>query len=394
MGPRADLLDILGSSEAFDVNPLRLYAWTLSRADMPLPASLRRWALFIVLLATLAALGWGIRFWMKRPPFVEVATVTEGKVERVLALTGRVRAQQRYQLTPLVSGRLEELRRAEGERTQKDEVLARIDDRTARATLAGAEADRLKAAEEVEQARRDLARVLKLQEDGLVAAADAEARQLILAQREQGLASLARRRDELASRLRDYLLRSPIDGRVLERPVDPGQTVDPQDVIYVLATEEQPEIEAEVDERYLAELSLGMPAQGAAIGGDKVWPLEVNYLGYSIDRLSGAAILRLHFLDQGVELPIGLTLDVNLVVERRDKALTVPRAAIAGLGGDTWTLEVVGGRTIRRDLKVIDWPAERLIVLEGLRAGAQVVLEPAKASADIDVRTRPAKAGK
>ena len=361
---------------------------------MPIPATLRRWALFVLLLAVAAGGFFAIRAALRRPPAVPVATVVTEKVERVLALTGRVRPQQRYQLTPLVSGRLVELRRAEGERVSAGEVLARVDDTTARATLAGAVADRQKALAELEQARRDLARVAQLQQDGLVAPADVESRQLVVAQREQEVSSRGRRLEELESKLADYVLRSPVSGRVLERPVDPGQTVDPQDVIYVLATDAEPEIEAEVDERYLAELAVGMPAQGAAIGGGKVWPLEVSYLGYSIDRLSGAALLRLRFIDRGVELPIGLTLDVNLVVDRREGAITVPRAAVAGLGGETWALEVVDGKTVRRPLKVIDWPAERLIVLEGLRAGAVVVLEPAKVGADIVVRTEPAKAGK
>lgn len=361
---------------------------------MPNSAFLRRWALFFLLLAVLAGGAWGLRQLMQRPPVVDVATVTAGPVERVLALTGRIRAQQQYQLTPLVSGRLTELRRAEGDRVAQGEVLARIDDNTSRAALAGAAAERQKSDGELKQARRDLERAERLLAEGLISQAEVESAQLVVSQKVQDLAARGQRLEELESKLDDFVLRSPIAGRVLERPLDPGQTVDPQDVIYVLATDAEPEIEAEVDERYLTELALGMPAQGAAIGGAKMWPLEISYLGYSIDRLSGSAILRLRFTEGGVQLPIGLTLDVNLVVERREQAITVPRAAIAGLGGETWTLEVVDGQTVRRPVKVIDWPAERLIVLEGLTAGAEVVLEPAKVGAGVPVRTQTAKAEK
>jgi len=75
--------------------------------------------------------------------------------------------------------------------------------------------------------------------------------------------------------------------------------------------------------------------------------------------------------DQPLRAPVGLTVTTNIVVERHEDAITAPRAAIA----DGAVYVVVDGLALRRPVSVIDWPAERLVVTEGLAPGDVLITD-------------------
>lgn len=344
--------------------------------------------LMVLVLTLLVAVVWQVRVWLTRPPQVETVEIVRQDVRRVLALTGRVRPEKRNRLVPAVRARLLEVSREEGEAVRAGDVLARLDARQVTADLAQARLALRRDEEELEQLERDLERSSTLAEEELLATQELEAARLTVARMQRRIEEGGEGLTELQARLDDYLLRSPIDGYVLERPVDPGQVVGPEDVIYELATAVDPEVEMEVDERYLGEITRGQGALVAPLGGrGATWEAEVSYIGRLIDRLSGAAIVRLRFPNEAPDLPVGLSLEVNLAVAEHPEALTVPRSAVAGLGGQPWVLVVEADHTRRQEVEVIDWPAPRLVVLTGLDAGQEVVLEPRQVAEGIEVRT-------
>jgi multidrug efflux pump subunit AcrA (membrane-fusion protein) len=71
--------------------------------------------------------------------------------------------------------------------------------------------------------------------------------------------------------------------------------------------------------------------------------------------------------------PVGLTVTANITVDDRAAAITVPRSAIIEDGADKVVFIVSGGMARRQPVTVIDWPAARLIVTEGLAAGDLVI---------------------
>lgn len=345
---------------------------------------------YAVTSTALALAAVGIVAFLNRPPAVEVGEARRETVERVLAVTGRVRPRYTNRVLPLVPGRLVDLARREGEAVERGEVLARLDDRQARAALEQALAAAREAEEAEEQARRDLARSRQLAAAGLVPARDLEADRLtaeraaqILRQRRQAVA-------EARARLDDYTLRSPLAGYVLERPVDPGQVVTTSSVIYELATAGEAMVEARVDELFLDEVGLGMEATVAPLNDrSRILPVEVSYIGRRVEPESGAATVRFTFRREPPDWPAGLSLDVNITVARHPDALTVPRSAVADPEGRPWVLVVDGdGVTARREVAVIDWPAPRVVVREGLEAGERVVLDPAGLGPGMEVRSR------
>lgn len=363
---------------------------------------LRRVLWTLLTLAVVGACAWGAVRVLHRPPLVEVAQTRREDVTRLLAVTGRVRPRQVNQVRPLAAGRLTALPKEEGDAVRPGELLARVDDREARAALAQTRAAVQVQRQELEQARRDLARSESLFTEGLIPEDRLEQARLAVDRGREELARLQEAVRQAEVRLDDYALTSPLAGRVLRRPVDPGQIVDTATVLYEIATGEDPWVEAEVDEIYLPELREGMAARIASPGRrDRVWPATVVLLGDRVDPATGSVTVRLAFDGEVPDLPAGLSLDVNLTVARHPDAVTVSRAAVADLDGDAWVLTVEpatetesrevsrgGSVTRRRPVRVIDWPAERVVVLEGLEADETVVLTPQDVPADLAVRTR------
>jgi membrane fusion protein (multidrug efflux system) len=103
---------------------------------------------------------------------------------------------------------------------------------------------------------------------------------------------------------------------------------------------------------------------------------HVSFVSRRVDVSTGGLGIEIAF-DAPVTAPIGLTVTTNIIVDQRDAALTVPRTAILTSGDQQGVLLVRDGTAQFQALTMVDWPAARLIVSDGLAAGDQVVTDAA-----------------
>lgn len=344
-----------------------------------------------MLVAVVGGLYFGYRRIASRPPLIEVTDVRTEDVARVLAVTGRIKPRLSTSVRPLVSGTILTLTRPEGASVRRGDVLATLDAQTSRAAIEQATAQLRARRADVEQQARDYERTRRLAEAGAVAPREAEAAKSALDATRESVRQLEAQVRESQLRLRDYTLVSPISGYVLTRPIDPGQNVSPQTVVYELATGTDAGIEVEIDEQFLSELRVGLEATVSPLTGERrEYTARISIIGRQVSETSGAVPVQLEFIGEAPRLPAGLSVDVNLVVARHPAATTVSREAVAGLGTDPFVLLVRGDSLVRQPLKVIDWPSPRIVVLDGLTKGDVVVLAPRLARAGMAVRTKPA----
>jgi HlyD family secretion protein len=158
-------------------------------------------------------------------PTLRFATVERGDLQAVVSSTGALNAVQTVSVGTQVSGQVSELLVDFNDEVKKGQLLARIDPTILQQAVAdaGANLERLKA--QTNQTVRDQARNSELSSEGLIAQSAFE----------QGQASLevARAAEKSAaialSRARQNLsytsIYAPIDGVIVERNVNPGQTV-------------------------------------------------------------------------------------------------------------------------------------------------------------------------
>jgi len=341
---------------------------------------------FLMVAIVIAAAGLALLL-AAGPPTKEVASYTSaiGPAERVLAVNGRIRPRLQVDIRPSLGGALVELPFDVGHRVNQGDVLARIDDGPEAAAITVAQAAVQAQQAALAQARRDLARFEALGE--FAPRRDVEHKRLAV---EEGDRELRRRNAAVtqASELRERrVLRAPFAGVILERPVDPGQTVSPESVIYRLADLSSPEIAAEVDEAYAAEIRPEMEALVRLPGQTDALRAKVLHVEPRVDPATGARDVRLGFNEAILDPPAGLTVTINFLIERRANAISIPRSAISEAGGKTSVLIAGADGVVReRAITFIDWPAEQVIVTSGIESGEHILTNPAAADPGEKVR--------
>lgn len=332
------------------------------------------WALVAVAVLIVA---WYLFRTFSALPAVPAISVEQRPVERVLAAVGRVRTQETISVFSRVPGQIVALTKREGDTVQAGDVLGRLDDRQARAALAQATANAASQRRRWAQLRRDLARTQALLKKGYATRAAEEKDRSAADAAENDLQRLESAIDEARLRLSDYEVRAPIAGRILTRPVDPGQVVDVKTEIFQLGSSAAPDVECEIDETLAGKIQLGMPARlSLASRPEVIMSGRVTFVAPRVDPATGGQTVRISFLANPGDVPPGQTVDVNIIVEKRLAAIAIPRSAILRSREQPAIAVVQGSRVAFRDIEFQDWPASRVIVTKGLTARDVIVLDP------------------
>lgn len=297
--------------------------------------------------------------------------VTPGPVTRVLAVNGRVAGEVSVEVRPLVSGTLMGVVVSVGDMVAAGSVVATIDPATqaamVRQALAGLDAALVAQAD----ARSTYARTDAL---GTTAARVVlESAQRAVQTAAQEVARMTALLEQAQIQFARFTIRAPIAGSVLVLTAEPGQTVVPTSVLMTIADLGDLVVETDVDESYATQIRLGQPAALQLAGQTEVRPGHVSFVSQRVDEATGGLAIELTS-DTPLSAPIGLTVTSNITVDDRAAAITVPRAAIVGEAADNRSVFVVSDGIARRQgVAVIDWPAARLIVTQGLAAGDVVI---------------------
>jgi RND family efflux transporter MFP subunit len=333
--------------------------------------------LVLIAIIALGVAGFVYRS-MTRNPAVTVVTVKAEKVERVLAAVGRIRADQSLSVFARVAGLVTSLKKEEGDTVKAGDILGEIDASQSRAALSQTIASVASQGRKLDQTSRDLARVKALAERGFATKATLEAAQLVVDRDREELARVAAAAREARSRLEDYVIRAPIAGQIVRRPIDPGQVVALSTQIYQLVSRTAPEVETDIDEAVAGALRVGMSARLSPAGmNGKTFEGTVKYVADRIEPTTGGRTIRLSFSVPPLDLPPGLSVDINVSVDVTPDALAIPRAAIVNPDTAPGVVLIQNHQPVRKDITFIDWPAERVIVTSGIAAGDMIALAPA-----------------
>jgi HlyD family secretion protein len=311
----------------------------------------RRVAISIALAVAAAAVA--AYAGLRRDPAATLAfdtqPVTRGPLAARVTATGTLSPRVTVQVGSQVSGRIQALYADFNDPVTRGQVIARIDPQLfesevaqARANLAAAEAAVQRAAAERAEAERRAGRAERLAAQRLAPEADADAARTALQSAEAEVAAaraaLAQARaalDRAETQLAYSTIVSPIDGVVISRDVDVGQTVAASlqaPILFNLAED----LRKMVVHTHVAEADVGLVAPGMAV--------EFTVDAHPTERFRGE-VKEVRFAPQleqnvvtydavvSVENPDlalrpGMTADVRFLVAEREDALLVPNAAL------------------------------------------------------------------
>lgn len=313
----------------------------------------KRIASWIVLVA---AIGLGVFAWMKygrdratAEPKFRTTKVERGKVSSKVTATGTLSARVTVQVGSQVSGRIAEIFVDFNSKVTKGMVLAKIDPRVleaalrkARASVAQASAAVVKAKANNEQAAKAFERAKNLKAQGLMGQADYDlaetavsATKADIAVAQAQLESAAASQKEAEVNLGFTTIVSPIDGIVLSRAIDVGQTVAASLQSPTLFTIAQDLRSIQVD-TFVAEADVGKLTQGMeATFSVDAYP-GIKFRGKIREVRNAAQTVQnvvtydavLDVQNDELKLKPGMTANVTFVWAEKDNVLKVPNAAL------------------------------------------------------------------
>jgi RND family efflux transporter MFP subunit len=348
------------------------------------PAGRRLWPWIIAMLLVVgSALGAYWQPWVAGPVPVLTEIAQLAPVTRVLAVNGRVAALRTVDVRPQVSGPLVALPVAEGDAVRAGDELARIDPAAQLAVLRQAIAGLDAALVAQAQAQATLARTQALGANVSRTALDSAASAAQSA--EQEVARATALVDQAQIQLARFTIRAPIAGTVLALNVSLGQIVDPSTLMLTIADLTRLVVETDVDEAYATRIHAGQPAVLQLAGEGATRDGQVRFVSQRVDAATGGLSVQLGFAD-AVTAPVGLTVTANIIVDQQAAALTVPRAAVVTTNAGSAVFVVIDGIAQSRAVTVIEWPAARLIVTEGILPGDIVIVDATGITAGQAVR--------
>lgn len=309
---------------------------------------------------------------------VAVETLTSGPVQRVLAASGRSATDEYADVVSSVSARALSARALsvsaqEGERVSAGEALIVLDDTQQRSALRQAEATLDSAILAQQNARGERDRAVALGTSISSVAAENAVRAFNVASLE--VARIEAARDQALLTLEDYQIPAPITGIVLNSYVDRGDLVSASQVLMRIANIENLHVDVQIDEIYAGDVRVGQGAQMQLAGRADIVSGVVSYVASEVDDVTGSLRVKVSF-DTPIDAQIGMTTVVNILIDTVEDAVTVPRSAFVegGSGASVFTLR--DGKAVLTPINFIDWPAERVEIVEGVSVGDKVVLTP------------------
>lgn len=311
----------------------------------------RRWPLVLGLVLAIAA-GTGTWVYMGQPeaaPAYETVEIGAGAMTVTVSATGTLEPLTRVEISSELSGVVRSVAVAENQSVETGQVLAQLDTTRIEAQVERAEAGVAVAAARVSEARatlneteRALTRARQLSERGMVAdqalenalAAHERAQSAV----EVAEANLAIARADLRLQQADLAnatIYSPIDGIVLERAVNPGQTVAASTsapILFVIAENlERMELKAAIDEADIGEVRAGQAARFAVDAFPaRRFDAEIRDISFASLVSEGVVTYeaRLAVDNEDLLLRPGMTATVDIVTREADDVLLVPAAAL------------------------------------------------------------------
>ena len=319
------------------------------------PRSRRRMRLVgaaVLLVAIIAAVVWYSATRNSAAVQYKTAPVTRGDLTVIVTATGTVQPVNQVDVGTEISGTIRTVEVDYNDRVKVGQVLARLDTDKLQAqvlqsqsTLESAQAKLIEAQATVVEVRDNLERFKRVREmsGGKVPSQrEYDAAEAILKRALSNEATLKAQISEAKwklsidqTNLSKAVIRSPINGVVLKRQVEPGQTVAASlqtPVLFTIAESlAQMEVQVDVDEADVAQVKEGQQATFTVDGyPGRTFSAVVKQVRYGPETVQGVVTYKtlLSVDNSDLALRPGMTATANITVKRTANVMLVPNVAL------------------------------------------------------------------
>lgn len=265
----------------------------------------------------------------------QTATVTRGAITQAVTATGILNPVVNVQVGSQVSGRIQKLFADFNSTVKAGEVVAQIDPVLFQAAVTGAEGELASAQAALELARLNAARTESLVAKQNSSQADLDQARATLQQAEANVRIRQGALDKARADLENCAIKSPVDGVVISRSVDVGQTVAASlqaPILFTIANDlTKMQINAAVAEADVGAIAVDQTVdftvdafpnrvfRGRVVQVRNAPTTVQNVVTY--DTIIGVT-------NEELKLKPGMTANVSIIIAQKDNVLKLPSAAL------------------------------------------------------------------
>ena len=353
---------------------------------------------------------------------IDVQYATTGELTQTVVASGRIFTPQRISIAAETIGRVVDIPVIEGQAVNQGQLLIQLNDADERANIANAHAAILQAKAKlrqlrevilpsanqslsqansnVEQLRRQLARITELKQKGFISQAQLDiakrdfdvansqvnaARLQVQTNQASGsdlaLASAAIAQANASLKLafikqQEDAILAPTNGTLISRGVEVGDIVQPGKELMALAANGPTQIAVLLDEKNIAKIALNQPALASAdaFAGQR-FNAVVSYINPGIDATRGSVEIKLLVNKPPSYLRQDMTVSVDIITAHRANALLIPTATLHDASSNApWVMVVRNKHAERQSVKLGLRGDNQVEVLEGLKTGEALIM--------------------
>lgn len=264
----------------------------------------------------------------------KTTSIKNGSISNIVTATGTLEATNTVVVGTQVSGVIENIYVDFNSKVKKGQLLAELDDSTLRSSLENAEADLDYAKAELDYQAANFNRVEELFTAELLSESDYELANYNYKKSEAGLKSAQANLNKAERNLSYAMIYSPIDGIVLNREVEQGQTVassmSTPELFTIVNDLTTMQVEANVDEADIGQLELGQRVEFSVDAFfDITFNGEVSEIRLQPNESSNVITYTVIITVSNPELKLkpGMTATVTIYVEEANNVLVVSELA-------------------------------------------------------------------
>ena len=348
----------------------------------------------LVLVAIIFLGTFGFLYQKSQPvaKLYEVMEVTTGNLEKTTIATGKIEPRDEILIKPQISGIIETVYKEAGEKVKKGEVIAKVKVIPELGTLNSAES-RVRLAEiNARQSETDFSRMKKLYEEKLISSEEFEKSEVTVNQAREELQTA---KDNLqivkegitqnSASFSSTLIRSTIDGLILDVPIKEGNSVimsntfNDGTTIATVADMNDLIFRGNIDETEVGRLHEGMPVK-ITLGAlqDMEFEAELEYISPKGVEENGANQFEIKAaisVPDSVTVRSGYSANAEIVLQQAKGVVNVPESCVEFSGDTTFVYLLTQNEPqqfTRQQVTVGMSDGIQIEIKNGLKAGEKV----------------------
>jgi len=312
---------------------------------------------------------------------VKVFKIKRERISEKLLYTGLIEAWNKINITPDVGGKIAKIYVEEGDRIQKDQLLAELDTRAIRLQVEQAKAGLAVAEANQKDAQRNMERMERLKSENAVSEQQYEQLKLAYdaadAQLQQARATL-----NLANHnLEVSIMKAPFSGVVASKNAEVGDVINPlmggfspSSGVLTLMDFSRVKIEIEVSSQDIGRIKKGMTAfLRVDAFPDQIFPGRVSVVNLTADPMTRKFGVQITANNPDLSLRPNTFGEVTLEISTHEEALVVPQIAV--LENKYVFVALDDNTVVRKEITLGLQNTDMVELIAGIEEGDLVVVE-------------------